>query len=326
MKYTELKNSIQEGARPVYLLEGDDAYFRTHGEEQIKSAFLSMPELNWATFDGETLKGGAISELVTALENFPFMSEKRLIKVSEFYPSESDFEKYLKPLFDDFPPTAILIIVNVGSKKGVDLKRKGIVTYVDCSHADSETVAKWAYITLKRAGFPAEAAACDGIAAYCLNDMARVSVEVQKLIDYAPERVITLADIDGLVYKDADYRMYEMTGAVARRDFDKFCAVGAELVQKSGDEISVLNGLYSYFRNLLSIIQSGASDAELAGLLKMKEYGVKKSREQARAIGKLRLEELTAKLYASISDVKSGLITAQSALSNCKNAIFFGAD
>ena len=170
MKYTELKNSISEGAQPVYLLEGDDAYFRTHGEEQIKAAFLSMPELNYSSFDGESLKGPALSDLIAALENFPFMSEKRIVKVGEFYPSESEFEKYLKPLFDNFPPTAILIIVNSGSKKGVDLKRKGKVAFVDCSRADSETVAKWAYITLKRAGFPAEAAACDAIAAYCLNN------------------------------------------------------------------------------------------------------------------------------------------------------------
>ena len=28
MKYTELKNDIKQGARSIYLLEGDDAYFQ----------------------------------------------------------------------------------------------------------------------------------------------------------------------------------------------------------------------------------------------------------------------------------------------------------
>ena len=55
MKYTELKNDIQEGAKSIYLLEGDDAYFRMKGEEMIKCAFLQMPELNYSTFDGEAL-------------------------------------------------------------------------------------------------------------------------------------------------------------------------------------------------------------------------------------------------------------------------------
>lgn len=68
MKYTELKKSISEGAQSIYLLEGDDAYFRMKGEEQIKDAFLQMPELNFTAFDGESLKGNALSELVAALK------------------------------------------------------------------------------------------------------------------------------------------------------------------------------------------------------------------------------------------------------------------
>ena len=94
MKFTELKNDIKQGARQIYLLEGDDAYFRMKGEEQIKSAFLSMPELNFSSFDGESLKGGGIQELISAIESFPFMAEKRLVKVTEFHPSETEYEKY----------------------------------------------------------------------------------------------------------------------------------------------------------------------------------------------------------------------------------------
>ena len=81
MDYTELKQSVSEGAKSIYLLEGDDAYFRMKGEEQIKSAFLEMPELNFTSFDGETLKGGGISALVSAVKNYPFMAERRIIKV-----------------------------------------------------------------------------------------------------------------------------------------------------------------------------------------------------------------------------------------------------
>ena len=49
------------------------------------------------------------------VKNYPFMAEKRVIRVSEFYPTESEYENYLKPLFEDFPPSSILIIVNSGA-------------------------------------------------------------------------------------------------------------------------------------------------------------------------------------------------------------------
>ncbi len=323
MKYTELKQSISEGAKSVYLLEGDDAYFRMKGEEQIKAAFLEMPELNYSAFDGETLKGSGISALVTAVKNYPFMSEKRIIKVSEFYPTESEYTNYLKNLFDNFPPSSILIIVNSGAKKGVDLKRKGCVAFVDCNKADLETVSKWAYITLRRAGVNTSAACCDAIAEYCLCNMARVSVEVQKLIDYKKEGTLTKEEVDELVFKDADYRIYELTNAAARRDFTKFCEIADELQKKAGDEVFLLNGLFNYFRNLLTIISSGESDAELSKLLKMKEYGVKKSREQAERIGQKQLIKWVGYIYSAISDMKCGRITPQSAVQAVQNAIFF---
>ncbi len=323
MKFTELKNSIANGAESVYLLEGDDAYFRDKGEEMIKKAFLQMEELNYSSFDGESLKGSQISELVSALKNYPFMAEKRIIKVSEFYPTENEIKTYLDPLFADFPSTAILIIVNSGAGK-TDFKRKKVVTFVDCNRADAETVAKWIYITLRRAKIEVSSAVCENIAEYCLCNMARVASETQKLIAYKGEGRLTAEEADALVYKDAEYRLYELTATIPRRDFTKFCLISDELLSKSGNEMMILSSVYSYLRNLLTISRSRESDLSLSKMLKMKEYGVKKSREQAYAIGEKKLENLVKFVYSCISGVKCGKLTPQSALQNAQNALFFG--
>ena len=324
MKFTELKNSIASGAESIYLFEGDDAYFRMKGEESVKNAFLEMPELNYSAFDGETLKGQSYNALVAAIKNYPFMAEKRVVKVSEFYPSESDFATYFKEVFEDFPPTTILIIVNSGAKKGVDLKRKKAVTYVDCNKPDQETVTKWIYLTLRRAGISASPTVCENICLYCLCNMARVSVEVQKLIDYKGEGTLTQEEADALVYKDAEYRLYELTNTIPRRDFTKFTNILEELLKKGGDEIYILNGLFNYFRNLLTVLTSDKSDSELAIQLKMKEYGVKKSREQAYSIGEEKLKYYVKYIYGCISDIKCGRTSPENALQNAQNAIFFG--
>ena len=323
MKFTELKNDLKNGARSIYLLEGDDAYFRMKGEEMLKSAFLETPELNFSSFDGETLKGSALTSLTSAIESFPFMAEKRIIKVANFTPSESEYESYLKRTFENFPPSSILIIVNAEGKKGVDLKRKPCVTYIDCNRADEETVAKWAYLTFKRANINASADACTLIARYCLCNMSRVALEVEKLIDYKKEGVLSKEEVDEMVFKDAEYRIYEMTGAVAVKNFSKFAQIQSELCRKSGDETSVLSGLFSYFKNLLIILSSDESNAETAKLLKMKEYGVKKSREQAEALGEKALKNYTTSIYSARSDIKSGVGTPQSALQKVNAQIFF---
>ena len=323
MKFVELKNDIVKGARSIYLLEGSDAYFRLKGEEMIKTAFMQMPELNFTSLDGESLRGSSLTELISAVESVPFMSEKRVVKVTEFHPSDSDYEKYLKKTFDNFPEETILLIVNSESKRGIDLKRKACVTYIDCNCAEEETVTKWVYITLRNVKISASVEVCTLIARYCQYNMSRIALEVEKLIDYKKEGELSREEVDALVYKDVDYRIYEMTNAVSRRDFDTFAAIESELCRKAGDETSVLSGLFSYFKNLLTIATSDCSDRELSEMLKMKEYGIKKSREQARAIGADKLKNLVSDIYSALSEIKCGNLTPNSALQTVNNKIFF---
>lgn len=323
MKFTQLKEDIAQGARSIYLAEGDDAYFRTKTEEQIKAAFLSMPELNFSAFDGAALKGAAINDALSALSAFPFMSEKRIVKISEFYPTDGEYENYLKPFFENFPESAILLIVN-SQKKGVDLKRKKQVTYIDCNRADRETVARWAYLTLKRAGIAAPVEACEAVAGYCLCDMARVSRETEKLIEWGKDAgKITLPDVDALVYKDADYRIYQMTNAIARKDFSTFSVILTELTQKGFDVNAVIASLLNYFKTLLFVLTTNLPDAEIASTLKTTDYILGKNRQQARAVGREKLAEYVGKLYSLASSLKSGVITADGALEGVIAEIFF---
>lgn len=323
MNFTQLKDDIKNGAGQVYLLEGNDAYFRTSAEEQIKSAFLTMPELNFASYDGAQYKGAALAEIVNAASIYPFMAEKRIIKISEFYPTEADYEKYLKPLFESFPETTILIIVNSQGKKGVDLKRRKCVTFVDCNHADREMVAKWAYLTMKRAGVSSSAEACEAVADYCLCDMSRVSKEVEKLIEWGKQGLVTRADVDALVYKDAEYRVYQMTTAVARRDFATFSSVCYDLMSKGYDQNAVIASLLNYFKTLLDVLSSGKSEDELCAQYKFSDYVLGKNRQQARALGEERLIKLINSLYSLAASAKSGLITADGAFEAALAHVFF---
>ena len=323
MKFTQLKEDLAQGAQSIYLLEGDDAYFRTKAEEQIKSAYLEMPELNFTSYDGAQFKGAALTELISALSAFPFMAPKRIVKISEFYPTESDYKKYLQTFFEDFPADAILIIVNSSSGKGVDLKRRKCVTYVDCNRAEEDAVAKWAYVTMKRAGVKSTAEACEAIASYCIRDMARVSMEVEKLIEWGRDGTVTKADVDNLVYKDAEYRVYEMTKAVARRDYTSFTLICTDLLSKGYDENALLASLLNYFKNLLAILVSSSPDGVLASELKMSEWAIKKNREEAHRFGEERLCNLINSLYSLISSFKGGLITKDGALESAVCNVFF---
>ena len=58
MKYVDFKKYTDEhGAQPIYLFEGEEAYFREKGEGLLKSRYLQEATLDYASFDGSALKG-----------------------------------------------------------------------------------------------------------------------------------------------------------------------------------------------------------------------------------------------------------------------------
>ena len=118
MKYVGFKKFTDEnGACPIYLFEGEEVFFREKGEALLKSRFLQEPTLDYTSFEGAALKGDKIRGLVDAVNSFPFVSERRVVKVTEFYPTEREYEAHLKGLFENPPMASILIILNSGKGK-----------------------------------------------------------------------------------------------------------------------------------------------------------------------------------------------------------------
>ena len=118
MKYVDFKKFTDEnGALPIYLFEGEETYFRERGAALLLDRFLKEPTLDYTAFDGAALKGDKLKALADAVSSFPFLSEKRFVKISEFYPTEKEYDFYLKGIFENPPRDSVLLIVNSGKGK-----------------------------------------------------------------------------------------------------------------------------------------------------------------------------------------------------------------
>lgn len=327
MKFVLFKKSLEEGVAPIYLFEGEEEYFKERGEEMLKEKVLTEPSLNYTSFSGETLKGSEITALVRAAESFPFMSEKRVVKVTDFYPTEKEYETYLKEYFENPQESTVLLIVNSKGSRGkvADLKKVKNVTFVDCAKADDETVIRWIFTQFKRADITVDAECCERIARYCLSDMSRVAGETEKLKAYALEGgAITAAVIDEVVYRDTDYKMYELTAAIARKSYTSYISVQNELLAKGVDEMNILNGICTYFRTMFEIAALKRSDADTAKLLGQKEYYVKKQRQQSAMFSVQRIKDCYLTVFGAINEVKNGKLSQSGALLRVNAELFFG--
>lgn len=331
MKYVDFRKYIDENGAPhVCLFEGEETYFRERGTELLKKRFLADPLLDFSSFDGKALKGEKLKALSDALNSFSFSGGKRFVYVSEFYPAEKEYEFYLKGLFSNPPEGSILVISNAGKGKAgtAALSGKPGVTYVDCGRSDEETIKKWIYVTCKRAGIYADGVTCGKLAGYCVLDMSRIAGETEKLLIYCRAKGLDrLTDeiVDEAVYPDSEYKLYELSGALARKNYSAFVRILKELSAKGYDEISLLNSLCYHFRGLYEVSLSRGSDREVAAALGMREYAVKKSREQAAGFLKGELLRCYDDVYRSVSGIKSGELTPASALGKVTARLFFGA-
>ncbi len=324
MKFIQLAASLKEGVAPVYLAEGEEAYFRDHAVKSIRAACnISQPTLNDVRVEGETLKGDRLASFIADLNTLPFFDEKRLVRVYEFYPAEREWEQ-LAAYVKDPSPTTALVIVNSGKKSGVDLKRKSGVTYVDCSRESEETLSKWLFGVMRRAGLRVDADAAALMVRYCAQDAARMRTETEKLrLLLGDGGSVTREVVEREVAKDTEYKIYELTQAASRRNYSAFSEILHDLMEKGFDEYAALSALSSHYRTLYEISGMGGSDAEIAAALGIKPYAVQKNREAAARLGRARVKSLYSRLYELCAGSRSGVYTKSGALLAAVAKIFF---
>ncbi|MCQ2387214.1 MAG: DNA polymerase III subunit delta [Clostridia bacterium] len=302
MKYTDFKNKVDQNEDfSICLLEGEDAYFSERGLQILKKKYLTEPSLNLQTFEGDNLG----EEFYSSLNAFPFMSEKRFTVVREFYPKADEIKGELKDFLLSPPKEDLLIIIN--AKKCESLKKYENVCVVDCGKQEGVILAKWvkAECTSNKVEIDMECAKL--VVDYCLSDMTRISRETEKLIDFVGAKgTITREDINNLVSKDSEYKIYEMTDYIARKKFDLAIDIISDMLSKGDAPQKIITSVYNHFRKLLHAGISGKSASEFASVLAMQEYGAKKTIEQSAKFNKRALKHAVDMLADADYFIKSG--------------------
>ncbi|MBQ6727550.1 MAG: DNA polymerase III subunit delta, partial [Clostridia bacterium] len=311
MQFTELKKSLEQGeVFPVYILEGEDAYFRALALETLKNALVKEPTLNAATFDGASLDvGEALSSLTAA----PFFSDYRMTVIKEFYPKAEALRGGLKEFLENPVKGSVLVIVN--EKPHEAFKKFKTVCTVSCGAAEIPLIMRWIKATASAAQVKVSDAVCRTIAEYCLSDMTRVKNETEKLVAYAGVNgEITEQAVDFLVYRDSEYKIYEMTDYIAKKKFDSAIMIIEDMLSKGDTEAKIIAAVYNYFRRLLFVAISDKTNADTAALLGIKEFAVKKAKEQAAAFKVRALKNAVDRLADADYAVKSGKMNADDAM------------
>jgi DNA polymerase III delta subunit len=129
--------------------------------------------------------------------------------------------------------------------------------------------------------------------------------------------------VDEVVYPDSEYKIYELSNAVSRKNYGEYVKIMNELSAKGFDETALLATLAAHFKGVYEVSIMKGSDAEIAAALGLREFAVKKNREQAKSFGRERLAYLYESVFEAISGFKCGELTQNAALKLVTAKIFF---
>ena len=316
MKFKDLKKSFAMGINPIYLVCGDDAFLIERSTRLIIDACNIDEGLNLSNFEGNDVKGNS-EKLLSALTSYPFMGDKRVVLVKEYYPLASDL-KGLKSYFENPCETTVFIIANLSASEG--LTKLPNVTVVDCAKGDGTIASIWIKSESSKNGIKISERAVEKLIDYCHADMTKINGEIQKLISYALDKgQISEQDVESLCVKELEYQTYEVVEFISARRYEDAYLCLKEVLTSTGDGQKLFVSLYYHFRRMLYASISNLSDAEIAKNLKVKEFAVKMARRQAKAYSIKRLKEIVDALSSYDEKFKQGLIEQNSAV---WNAIF----
>lgn len=252
-----LKRDLRQGApKNLYVFHGEEAYLREFYLGELRKAVLpaGLEDFNHHTAEG---KDCSVEWLEQAVDYLPMMSERTLVEVTDFdlFASKERQERLLK-LLADLPDYCCVVFVydlipykaDGRSKLAALLKEKQAV--VEFRRQEQGDLTDWIVRRFRATGHTIDTGDARYLIFLCGDLMNNLAAEIGKIAAYAAHQRVTREDIDAVAIPVIEAVVFQMTDAMARKDFDKAASVLADLLHSQEAPVMVLSVMGKYFRQL----------------------------------------------------------------------------
>lgn len=303
--FSELKKHLQTGTyHPAYLVTGEDAFLVSSALKFFRALADPVPDFNL----GELVSPESAVVVRESCECLPVGGNTRVVIVSNCKADMAPLGAYL----DNPCPSTVLVFAAEKPENNLS-KILSRLTIVDCAKLDKRTLLSWIALHTKEQGARITESAAALFIEYCASDMSRISAELGKLCAYRSGGIIEEEDVTALVAPTLDFKIFALSEAVATKQAPKAAAVLKNLTDGGVPSVTLLGMLYAHFRRLLYVAITPPYE-RMAADLGVKEYAVKKAKEQAGRFTPVKLKKICDSLQAADYDVKSGKLSDKSAL------------
>lgn len=290
MGIATIKDDVRSGRiRKCYLVYGDEAYLKKLSEKRITDAVMNgclSPEMNMDVFDGAL----DINKVTDACDTLPFMNDRRLVVVKDSglfkAGRKNDSEKMTAYIPSLSESVCLLFVENEVDKRGSLYKtvnKTGLAE--NCTTLKEYDLIKWAAGIFKKKGISCK----NGVLSYFFSvvgtDMENALREIEKLISYKLDDVITKDDIDLICTKTLESKVFDLVAAIGKRKNAEAVKIYHELLTAKEAPFMILSMTARQFRIILqcqSLTKEGKSQSEIASITGLRDFVVRDCIGQSR--------------------------------------------
>lgn len=306
----------------IYLLYGEEEYLKEEFAEKIQKAVFcgEFPEFNSLVFS-ENINA---DEIRSAFETYPMMSDTKFILIKDsgiFRPAssgEASGSDIWKSVFSDIPDYIYAVFL----EKNVD-KRSSLYKMISKNHTAAEfnrmnsgDLAVWIVRKMLKNKRSIKKEDALYISILCSDNLMIINSECDKLINYTSEN-ISRQDIDRLVSKSADIRIFDITDAIIEGDSEKALSVLEDLNTQNIPVFQILYLLSGCFDKMLRcrlMLEDAFSIKDIASKLALPEFIIKKYISGAKHFSNDFLENMVIRTAEVDFEIKQGRINDRFAL------------
>ncbi len=221
MNLEDLNKQIKSGNFfPLYFFYGEEQYLLKHKLAAMEKKLVTpgTEVFNSFVFEGKKLD---VESIIETVEQFPQMSEKKLVVVknSGFFNNTNSREyKRIAEVAIDLPKDTCLVFVEDSFDTKKEKNLKFVEEYggvLEFSHLPVNKVELWLDEKFRKAEKVIAPKDLSYMIQLCGLSLGRIQIELEKLLNYLGNRnKITRDDIDTIVTKTVEYRVYDMLGNI----------------------------------------------------------------------------------------------------------------
>ncbi|MDR3022355.1 MAG: DNA polymerase III subunit delta [Clostridiales bacterium] len=329
MRFLDLKKYLTNTVDNCYFLFGDDAYLLQNAIQQF---FLkvTLPDINLVRLHSPT-----VAQLIDECNGMPFGSDFKLVIAKNMTlksrakstSTKVTSKKNLKDkdielnIFLDYlskpNKTTILLLVDCDVSSDVILK----CIEIDCNKLDTDKLIAWVQRQCIQSNCKIELDTAKILIDYCDNSLQRISLELDKLSAFKKDETITQEDVSLLVRPDVNFKIFELSQAVAQKDRDRAMQILQYCLINGEEPVALLGLLYAHFRRLACVVL-GQNDANIRLHLGLKDYAVAALKRQATLFSARQLRKILSIFWQMDQDFRAGKFSLDWAVQHCMLCIF----